>query len=40
MQLRAAGVALPEVGGRYVLLLNPDVEILEGTLEDLVPAAR
>ena len=28
MQLRAASVALPEVGGRYVLLLNPDVPVL------------
>lgn len=36
----AAGnnVALARAGGRYVLLLNPDVEILEGTLAELVAA--
>ena len=36
----AAGnnVALPHTRGRYVLLLNPDVEMLEGTMEDLVTA--
>jgi N-acetylglucosaminyl-diphospho-decaprenol L-rhamnosyltransferase len=34
----AAGnnVALPEARGRYVLLLNPDIEVLEGTLAGLV----
>jgi GT2 family glycosyltransferase len=34
----AAGnnVALPHARGRYVLLLNPDVEIDEGTLADVV----
>jgi N-acetylglucosaminyl-diphospho-decaprenol L-rhamnosyltransferase len=36
----AAGnnVALPYARGRYVLLLNPDVEIQRGTLADLVAA--
>jgi N-acetylglucosaminyl-diphospho-decaprenol L-rhamnosyltransferase len=36
----AAGnnVALPHARGRYVLLLNPDVEIERGTLADLVAA--
>jgi GT2 family glycosyltransferase len=36
----AAGnnAALAEARGRYVLLLNPDVEILEGTLAELVSA--
>jgi N-acetylglucosaminyl-diphospho-decaprenol L-rhamnosyltransferase len=36
----AAGnnAALAQAGGRYVLLLNPDVEILEGTLAELVSA--
>lgn len=36
----AAGnnVALPHANGRYVLLLNPDVEIERGTLADLVAA--
>ena len=36
----AAGnnVALPKARGRYVLLLNPDIEFLTGTLEDLVNA--
>ena len=36
----AAGnnVALPYARGRYVLLLNPDVEIADGTLADLVAA--
>ena len=36
----AAGnnVALPHTTGRYVLLLNPDVEIAEGSLADLVAA--
>jgi N-acetylglucosaminyl-diphospho-decaprenol L-rhamnosyltransferase len=36
----AAGnnVALPHATGRYVLLLNPDVEIETGTLADLVAA--
>jgi GT2 family glycosyltransferase len=36
----AAGnnVALPHARGRYVLLLNPDVEIDEGTLADVVAA--
>jgi GT2 family glycosyltransferase len=33
-----ANAALPHARGRYVLLLNPDVEITEGTLEDLVRA--
>jgi GT2 family glycosyltransferase len=31
-------VGLREAGGRYVLLLNPDVEIRSGTLEGLVAA--
>lgn len=31
-------VALGEAAGRYVLLLNPDVEILSGTLGELVAA--
>src|SRR6476646_2845129 len=31
-------VALDEARGRYVLLLNPDVEIRSGTLGDLVEA--
>lgn len=31
-------VALGEASGRYVLLLNPDVEIRDGTLADLVAA--
>jgi GT2 family glycosyltransferase len=36
----AAGnnVALPKARGRYVLLLNPDIEVVTGTLEDLVKA--
>ena len=36
----AAGnnVALPHATGRYVLLMNPDVEIADGTLADLVSA--
>jgi N-acetylglucosaminyl-diphospho-decaprenol L-rhamnosyltransferase len=36
----AAGnnVALREARGRYVLLLNPDIEIVEGTLAELVAA--
>jgi N-acetylglucosaminyl-diphospho-decaprenol L-rhamnosyltransferase len=36
----AAGnnVALPHARGRYVLLLNPDVEIQQGTLAELVTA--
>ncbi len=34
----ANNVALREARGRYVLLLNPDIEILEGTLEELVAA--
>jgi len=36
----AAGnnVALEQASGRYVLLMNPDVEILDGTFEDLVAA--
>lgn len=36
----AAGnnVALPHASGRYVLLLNPDVEIVRGTLAELVAA--
>ena len=36
----AAGnnVALPHARGRYVLLLNPDVEIAQGTLAELVAA--
>lgn len=36
----AAGnnVALPHARGRYILLLNPDVEITHGTLADLVQA--
>lgn len=36
----AAGnnIALPHATGRYVLLLNPDVEIERGTLADLVTA--
>ena len=36
----AAGnnVALPRARGRYMLLLNPDVEMQEGTLTDLVAA--
>lgn len=36
----AAGnnVALPHACGRYVLLLNPDVELIQGTLADLVAA--
>jgi GT2 family glycosyltransferase len=36
----AAGnnVALPHARGRYVLLLNPDVEMRKGTLADLVSA--
>ena len=36
----AAGnnVALPHAAGRYVLLLNPDVEVEHGTLADLVAA--
>ena len=36
----AAGnnVALPHARGRYVLLMNPDVEIRDGTLADLVAA--
>jgi GT2 family glycosyltransferase len=36
----AAGnnVALPKARGRYVLLLNPDIEVVAGTLEDLVKA--
>lgn len=31
-------VALDQARGRYVLLLNPDVEILDGTLDQLVAA--
>lgn len=36
----AAGnnVALPHARGRYVLLLNPDVDIVEGSFDDLVAA--
>jgi N-acetylglucosaminyl-diphospho-decaprenol L-rhamnosyltransferase len=36
----AAGnnVALPHARGRYVLLLNPDVDVVEGSFEDLVEA--
>jgi hypothetical protein len=34
----ANNVGLAQARGRYVLLLNPDVEILEGTLGDLVEA--
>ena len=36
----AAGnnVALLKARGRYVLLLNPDIELVTGTLEDLVKA--
>ena len=32
----ANNAALPHAGGRYVLLLNPDVEISRGTFEDLI----
>jgi len=34
----ANNVALRRATGRYVLLLNPDVELIRGTLEDLVTA--
>lgn len=34
----ANNVALREARGRYLLLMNPDVEIAEGTLADLVAA--
>lgn len=34
----ANNLALSRVRGRYVLLLNPDVEVLSGTLDDLVSA--
>ena len=34
----ANNAALPHARGRYVLLLNPDIEIVAGTLADLVAA--
>ena len=34
----ANNVALDQAAGRYLLLLNPDVELITGTLQDLVAA--